>query len=305
MEKRPATLWIPFSLVLAITFWGANNVALKEMMQVWHPLWTGSSRFLCAGFILHLVLKQWRGADSIQPPLEINRWRLWWAGGGSLALYIFVCNWALRFIPASHFALEMATVPVIALLLEPRVRDWGIQTRRWMAALLALLGVFILLWPALRGEGTWFGELLGVCSAVLWVLHSRQCQHLSRGWNGPAVTAHTMWRAGVIMAPLAVIETWAIGSLPEMSWRMLGLQAFCITLGGVLPFALWNHALTTWPVSRVSLFGNLLPISTMFWAGLFLGEPASKTFWIAMTFILGGVLVGQAAPNLRLRRWKP
>jgi drug/metabolite transporter (DMT)-like permease len=81
------------------------------------------------------------------------------------------------------------------------------------------------------------------------------------------------------------------------------LHAFCITLGGIAPFALWNNALAHWPVSRVALFGNLIPVSTMGWAYLTLDESIPSTSFLALLLILVGVLIGQGALHPRLKRW--
>ena len=74
----------------------------------------------------------------------------------------------------------------------------------------------------------------------------------------------------------------------------LGVLAFCIVFGGVIPYALWNNALRHWRTSQVVLFNNFLPLSTMTWAHFCLQEPVTSTFWAAMVLIVAGVLLGQA-----------
>jgi drug/metabolite transporter (DMT)-like permease len=75
--------------------------------------------------------------------------------------------------------------------------------------------------------------------------------------------------------------------------QMLGVQLYCIVAGGVLAFGFWNNALTHWPTSRVLLFNNLIPLSTMTWAHFCLGEAVTRTFWMAMVLIVAGVVLGQ------------
>ena len=71
-------------------------------------------------------------------------------------------------------------------------------------------------------------------------------------------------------------------------------MAFCILFGSVIPYTLWNAALRHWRTSRVMLFNNLIPLSTMSWAWFFLQEPVTPTFWMAMILIVAGVVLGQA-----------
>ena len=100
-----------------------------------------------------------------------------------------------------------------------------------------------------------------------------------------------MWRAGVLLLPLALIEINKTG----LVWRsdLLLIHAYCILAGGVAAFAIWNQALLYWPPSRVLLFNNLVPLSTMSWAKVCLREPVTPTFWVAMLLIAAGVVIGQ------------
>ena len=193
--------------------------------------------------------------------------RLWWRGGLSLAAYIVVFNWALRYATASHVVLYLGASPVWALLWEKRPDRTLAGLRRYGAALLALSGVFVLFWPVLKGaNSSWLGEALGLLASVLWTNYGRQSRALGASMSGTEVTAQTMWRAGIWLLPLAIVETAQSG----LVWRMdlVGVQLYCIVAGGVVAFAMWNNALRHWPTSRVLLFNNLIPLSTMAWAHL-------------------------------------
>ena len=295
MPERPATTPIVLSLATAVFLWGGNNVALKQLMRGWTPAWTGSTRFLIAGGILMALLRWTPWFGRIPPPPPELRRALWWRGGGLMATYIVLCNLSLRFIPASHFALELALSPIWALWLESGSHGFRDRIRHWAAAGLAFSGVGLLLWPALHhpDETRWYGELLGLASGWFWTLHSRQGKRLAEGWSGTAVAAHSMWRAGVLLIPIAAFEILRAGKLPPMTPQLVGMQSYCIVLGGVIPFTLWNQCLARWPVSRVALFGNLIPGSTMAWAAIAGFERPSPTFAMSMLLIFGGVVLGQ------------
>src|SRR5437899_109359 len=97
MSARNQNALLALSLVFAVFLWGGNNTGTKYIVGFWPPIWTGSSRFLCAGFILLGILRwtTWFGSASVVSP-DLGR-RLWWRGGLSLAAYIFVFNTALRY----------------------------------------------------------------------------------------------------------------------------------------------------------------------------------------------------------------
>jgi len=137
------------------------------------------------------------------------------------------------------------------------------------------------------------GEALGITGSVLWIVYGHETRALGAQLPGAEVAAHTMWRAGVWLMPLAMVE---IAMASKLSWStmMIGVQWYCIVAGGVVAFALWNNALRFWPTSRVLLFNNLIPLSTMTWAHFCLGEMVTRTFWMAMLLIVAGVVLGQS-----------
>jgi drug/metabolite transporter (DMT)-like permease len=219
--------------------------------------------------------------------------RLWYRGGLSLAAYIVAFNWALKLTALSHVALYLGAAPVWALLWEaPPQWNWR-SAQRYAAAALALGGVLMLFLPMLgQSSGRLSGEILGLACSILWTNFGVQCRGLGRDLTGAEISAHTFWRAGVLLAPLALAEVATTG----LPWRasLVWAQLFCVLGGGVVAFALWNGALRHWKTSRVYLFNNLIPISNMAWAHACLGEPVTSTFWFAMTLIAAGLLLGEA-----------
>jgi drug/metabolite transporter (DMT)-like permease len=303
VSKGKSNASLAAGLVFAVVLWGGNNAGTKWLVGSWPPIFTGGTRFVCAGLLLLAVLRvtTWFG-NYVVPSRELNH-ALWLRGGLSLAAYIVAFNYALRFTSASHVALYLGASPVWALLWEAVSERIKIGWARWGAALLALSGVGVLLAPSLAGSAmNLTGELLGLTTSVLWTNYGRQSRKLSATLNGAEVSAHTMWRAGALLLPLGVTEVLQHG-IP-VTVGMLGVQAYCIVAGGVVAFALWNRALGHWPASRVLLFNNLIPVSTMTWAHFCLGEPVTPTFLLALLLIALGVLLGQVAAS-RVARTEP
>ena len=309
ISKPPARrhFTIVLGLLVAIILWGGNNVGVKYLVQSWPPFTVGSTRFFFAGLLMFALLRwtRWFGPAS-RLSAEQKR-SLWWQGGLSLAGYIAVFNFALRFTTASHVALYLAMSPVWALLWEGRSSGSGFggYFKRYAAALLAVAGVVVLFLPALKSTpGTIIGELLGLTASILWTLYGCQCRVLGGTLSGAETSAHTMWRAGVLLSPLAVAENLHKPILWDM--RLLLVQGYCIIAGGIIAFALWNHALRHWKTSEVYLFINLIPLSTMIWAHYCLNEQVAPTFWFAMALIITGVLVARTRwQSLLGNRWFP
>jgi len=307
MKSNPKNSTIAGTLLFAVFLWGANNAGTKYMVMSWPPVFVGTTRFLAAGIIFAALLR-WTSFFGETHPLtkDLSR-RLWIRCGLTLGVYIMVFNWALKLTAASHVVLYLGAAPVWALLWEgiPE-KNWK-SAQRYFAAMLALTGVVVLFWPVLKdtsGKTSIAGEVLGLICSVLWTLYGRMCRSMGSELTGAEISANSFWRAGVILIPMTLVEFFVTPVHIPCTAKLLFVQSFCILGGGIAAFALWNNALRHWKTSKVYLFNNLIPLSTMMWACAFLGEPITHTFWIAMLLIASGVILGQA--NLRmLAFWLP
>lgn len=292
MSNKKNEPLIAGSLVLVVLLWGGNNVGTKWLVASWPPIWTGGTRFLLAGVILLAVLRFTRLLGEFHPLTSPQRRQLWLRGGLSLAGYVVVFCWALKLTAASHVALYIGASPVWALLIEQRPQKNWSSVRRYGAALLALSGVLVLFWPALKTSSfSLAGEICGLLSSLLWANYNHQSRILARDISGLEVAANSMWMSGLLLLPLALVEIFPRGIVLDAPH--LGVQGLNIIFGSALTYALWNSALRHWQTSRVMLFNNLIPISTATWAYFCLGEPITPTFWLAMVLIVAGVLLGQ------------
>jgi drug/metabolite transporter (DMT)-like permease len=293
-------------VLLTVFLWGASNAGTKYVVTSWPPIFVGSTRFLGAGAVLLALLRWTTWLGRLTPLTRKMQQDLWLRGGLSLAVYIVVFNWAVKYTSASHVALMLGASPVWALIWEERP-EWSWRSaQRYGAAGLAVLGVVVLFWPALRAGSTrWFGELLGLAASLMWTVYGRQAKALGVGLSGVEVSAHVMWRAGLMLLPLAAVELMATRGI---EWRasLAWVQFYCLVGGGVLAYALWNDSLRHWRTSKVLLFTNLVPLSTMGWSWLCLGEAVTPTFWAATALIAGGVMLGQGNWEKVLgRQWMP
>jgi drug/metabolite transporter (DMT)-like permease len=281
------------SLLLVVILWGGNNAGTKWLVSSWPPVWTGCVRFLLAGIILFAVLRFTNRLGVYQPLTRALLRQLWLRGGLSLAVYIIAFAWALRLTAASHVALYLGASPIWALLAEERPRRNWASARRYGAALLAVAGVLVLFWPALKMANTNLaGEFCGLAASISWANYNHQSRILAADINGVSVAAHSMWMSGVWLLPLGLAELATHHIV--MDAPHLGVQALCVVFGGVVPYALWNSALRHWRTSQVMLFNNFIPITTTLWVYFVLGEPITSTFCVAMALIVTGVAIGQA-----------
>jgi drug/metabolite transporter (DMT)-like permease len=280
------------SLLLGVILWGGNNAGTKWLVTTWPPIWTGGTRFLLGGFILLGILRFTSLLGEFKPLARGAYRQLWLRGGLSLAAYIVAYCWALHLTVASHVVLCLGASPVWALLWEELPRRTWASARRYGAALLAVAGILVLFWPALKTADTNLaGDFLALVSSFLWTNYSRQSRLLAANIDGVEVAAHSMWMSGVWLLPFGLAEIATHKFV--MDAPHLGVQSLCILFGGVVPYAFWNNALRHWQASRVLLFNNLIPLTTILWVHFTLGEAVTPTFCAAMALIVTGVVLSQ------------
>lgn len=291
MATTKSNALIASELLLVMILWGGNNAAMKYQLRFWPPVFTASIRFLCAGFLLVLIMRwtQWLGRPADLTPEQ--RRELWTHASLPLAMYITVFVWALHFTSSSSVALFMGTSPVWALIWEERP---SLKTaHRYAAALLALAGVAVLFPPGSgSANSTWAGNALALLASVLWTHYSRQTKRFGKAISGIELTGQSFWRAGILLLPLAGLELLTRGIVHDRA--TLWLTGYSVIFSGLLAFGLWNDALRAWPTSRAFLFGNLIPVTTMLFAYFFLGEPMTPRFWLALSLVVAAVVLGQA-----------
>lgn len=291
------------SLLFATLLWGANNTGMKHLVLFWPPVFISSFRFLLCGGILLLLLHRtrWLGKPTGCPP-AIRR-QLWTRTGLCLAAYVIAFMVAIKLTSPANVALYLGASPIWALLFEGRSEKAG--TLRWAAALLAIAGAGVLFWPKLKlGGNMWMGEAIGLTASVLWAVYGLLSRGLTQHLSGTELTAHSMWRAGVWMLPISLLELGSSG----ITWRVDAWLIFLYSvLGpGVFSFALWSNALKHWPTSQVYLFNNIIPVWTVFFTWLFFREPVTSHIWLALVLIVSGVVLSSTNWSGVLgKRWFP
>ncbi|MDB6130215.1 MAG: antibiotic transporter [Verrucomicrobiales bacterium] len=305
MKNKPTDGTLAAGILFAILLWGGNNAATKYLVQFWPPVFAGCTRFLFASIIMFAMFRYTEIFGVTHPLSRELKKDLWIHGAVNLALYILTFNLALTYTTASHVALYLGTAPIWALLWEGKPDKSWVSVRRYLGAAVAFAGVIVLFLPALKkGSSTNVsGELLALTSSILWTNYGRQCRKFTGRLSGAEISAHTFWRAAILVFPYVMYEI--VKRPPLFTTKLVLIQVYCTVASGIVAFALWNNALKYWTTSKVYLFNNLIPLSTMLWAYIFLKEQLTTTFWISMVMIIAGVLLAQLSFKTALPRNEP
>lgn len=276
-------------LVIAMALWGSSFIALKFAFSELPPMWVIFGR-MALGSLVFLLVWCWRGR------LRYLR------GDWKYLLGLAVCEPCLYFIfealalqrtSAAQAGMITALLPLLVaigayLFLRERI------TRTTLAGFgLAVIGA---VWLSLAGEADEsapapmlgnFYEFLAILCAMGYTL---LLKFLSERYSAFILTAMQAFIGSLFFLPLALMTEpvpQAFSALGVGSVIYLGVL---VTVGA---YGLYNFGVSRLPASQASGFTNLIPVFTLVFAAIFLGERLNTLQYAAAALVFIGVVLSQ------------
>ncbi|MCG8923732.1 EamA family transporter [Lentzea sp. CC55] len=263
--------------------WGSTYVVTTELLPAGHPLFAGLLRALPAGLIAVALTRTLpRGA--------------WWARAAALGVlnigmffpFLFV---AAERLPGGVAATLGAAQPLVVALLAVGVLRESPSAWRFAWGVVGLVGVgLVVLGPAAGFDLV--GVLAGLAGAATMALGVT----LTKKWGRPAgvgPTAFAGWQltaGGVFLLPVTFLFEGpppAIGAQALIGYLWLG------GVGGLLAYVLWFRAVTTLPVTSVSMLGLLSPMSAALLGVVVLGQTLDPVQLAGFALALAAIVASQ------------
>ena len=276
-------------LVVAMALWGSSFIALKLAFAELPPLWVIFGR-MALGSLVFLLAWRWRGKMHYRA----GDWKyLLGLAACEPCLYFLFEALALQHTSAAQAGMVTALLPLLVavgafVFLRERI------SRITLAGfLLALIGA---VWLSLAGSADEhasnpilgnFYELLAMLCAMGYTL---LLKHLSSRYSPFLLTAMVAFVGTIFFLPLA----WFSAPLPaSVSPMGLGAVAYLGILVTVGAYGLYNFGVSRLPASQASGFTNLIPVFTLLFAILLLGESLNTVQIMAAALVFAGVLLSQ------------
>ena len=282
--------WLAFAcLTLAMALWGSSFIALKIAFAELPAMWVIFAR-MAIGSLVFLLAWRWRGQIAYR------------AGDWKYLLGLAVCEPCLYFIfeamalqntSAAQAGMITALMPLLVAVGAYFALGERITRLTLCGFLLAVSGA---IWMSLVGDpdaavpnaplGNFFEFLAMLCAMGYTLL----LKHLSSRYSAFILTAMQALIGAVFFLPLAL----AFEPLPEQ----IGPQGLLsvLYLGvvvTVLAYGLFNFGVSRLPASQASGFVNLIPVFTLIFAVLLLGERLNTMQMIASILVFAGVVLSQ------------
>ena len=276
-------------LVVAMAIWGSSFIALKLAFAELPPLWVIFGR-MALGSLVFLLAWRWRGRLQYR------------AGDWKYLLGLAVCEPCLYFIfealalqhtSASQAGMITALLPLLVAMGAFVFLRERIGRTTLGGFLLAMLGA---VWLSLAGGADQhatnpllgnFYELLAMLCATGYTL---LLKHLSTRYSAFLLTAMQAFIGALFFLPVAALDAPFPTSISALGLGALLYLGVVVTVGA---YGLYNFGVSRLPASQASGFINLIPLFTLVFAMLLLGERLNAMQLLAAALVFGGVALSQ------------
>ena len=287
-------------LVLVAVIWGINFSVVKIVLDALDPLALNALRFPLAALVLAPALR------FVPGPLLPGRRDL-----GRVILLGLVGNVAyqLCFIYgldrtlAGNASLILSTTPVWTLILSI-VAGHERTTLAAVAGVGAtLLGITLVVLgrgdELTLGSNTFSGDLLMLAGSVLWAVYTVAGRAPVARYGPLRTTTWALWVGTPILVAMGIpsVRTLDLAALSAGTWIGVG-YAGLLSIG--LAYLLWYRGVRKLGNSRTAVYSNLVPVTALLVAWLWLDETPRLLQLAGAGVILFGLTLARAGQSPRL-----
>ena len=296
---------------LTVLVWGVTFVNTRALLNDFSALEINVLRF----FVAYLAL--W----AIRPERRPFAWRterlFMLLGLTGVASYQLLENCAIHYTNASNVSILVALNPVIAAVLA-RVffREKSLTPLFFVGFAVAITGVSMVCLGGIRAFSFRpAGDLMAVCAMLSWGFYTMFVKEANDLGVDPAVATRRafLW-ALVFMSPfvlfgltprggevaegaLRVTLGWAANRARFASWLNLANLAFLGILASAACFVWWSRACRVFGVVRCTVGLYLIPVVTVVFAYVFLGETLTPVSAAGALLVIAGVVLSEWRPR--------
>jgi len=288
METKNPDRTTLIAFALTVLFAGNNAIAVKFSNVELPPFFGAAIRFALASIILFIIVLVFR------LPLPRGRSLMGAIIFGTLGtgLNYALLYWALEHIQAGLSMVILALVPLLTFIFACVHRQETFSWKALFGALLALLGIGIIVREQLSADIPLL-PLLAVVGAAACFAESSVLIKTYPQTHPITTNAVALLTGSVLLFVFSALwrETPTLPTLTA-TW---GALFYLIVFGSVATFVLSVYVIKRWTASASSYQFVLFPIITITVASWLAKETVSSVFLIGCVFVLLGVYIGGIA----------
>ncbi|MGG1662230.1 DMT family transporter [Brevibacillus sp. NRS-1366] len=274
-----------------VMLWGLNVVMVKYL-TTFPSIYVAVIRMTVAGACLAPIVYMYRKNLKFS---KMDWLLLAGVGASSIALHQITMATGVQYTTAGNASLILALNPLATALLAMLLLGEGMSWRKGIGIGIGFAGVLIVVVSQYGGINmNGWGDVIMFFSMLMYVTGGLLIRKLVvRGVPVLLVTA--------LSQIFGVVFLWvtALTMNPASYYFELDVSAFqwlVIFVSGALSTALgtigWNFGIRQLGASRTAIFLNGMPMASLLFAALFLGERLQLVHAVSLLMIVGGVYLG-------------
>lgn len=275
--------------------WGATFMVISVALEGYGPVTVACARTTLAALSLValMVIRRTPLPSRATLPYIVT------SGLLSTAVPFIALSWGLQYVPSSFAGIAMACVPLFVLPIAHFFSDEPLTLRRGIGVLIGFVGAFVLIGPEALAMGDWIvtlGQMACLFAALCYAVSSVQIRNCPPV-DPLAIGALSLLVGSAVLIPVMLVTegvpTWE-GIRPGLAILVLGflptafataLRILIIRSAGAVFMTLVNYQVPLWSLA----YGVLL-----------LGEPTPPSLLLALGLILSGLVTSQFGALKRL-----
>lgn len=296
MPPPPSALnW--FSILALGLIWGATFMVVAIALQGYGPLTVACARTtLGAAALLGLMVILRRPLPRFDRDM---RFYLLWIGLLNTALPFSLLSWGQQYVPSAFAGISMAALPLFVLPMAHLFSDEKMSSRSALGVALGFAGAIVLVGPGVLQIGTgWapLGQLACIAAAISYAISSvmtRRCPPID-----PITLAALLLCVGAaaLIPAMLLLEGVPQLSNTRASWAIILLGLVPTALAALIRVATIRSAGAVF----MTLVNYQVPLWSMLFGALVLGEILPLRFFTALALILLGLVISQSTHLKRL-----
>ncbi len=289
MENKNNNLLAYMCLLSAVILWGGNWAAVRYAVQAMPHLVVVTIRSTLAAVVLLAVLRFTRGKRLTLDNIKIFAL----LGFVGIFGFNFLQFTGLKYTTAINGSLINGTIPIITILLSRIIIKERLSYIQLLGVIVSLFGVgWVIIngsWAIISSFRFNIGDIMMLLAATCWALYTIYGRRPTLEYSAIYVTAYATLFAALYFMPFGIIQ-YHSNPVYTVSWEMIAAIVYLVIVA-VIALAAWIKGVSILGPSRSSIFMNLVPIFTVFFASLFLGEMVTLHQVIGAVFVISGVFL--------------
>jgi drug/metabolite transporter (DMT)-like permease len=284
--------WLRIAFIALI--WGGAFMVVRVALRDFAPLSLAAGRITIGALSLYMLMR-WRGV-ALPSFTDARLWRfVALVGLLSSAIPFALLSWGQQHVPSAFAGMTMAALPIFVLpLAHFLVPGERVYMRKIIGFSVGFLGAILLIGTSGLGlaEGPLEATARFACVAAAFCyacgsIATRQCPPV----NELALSTASLIVAALILVPVAlVVDGWPAMPSTTGLLAILYLGLIPTALAFIIKVAVIRSA----GPSFMTLTNYQVPVWSVLFGSLFLGETLPATLFVALALILLGVAIIQA-----------